>query len=244
MSTNPGVMVSHLHIARMTPYSARCSGSPHEVWALYTWNAQLSSAFQEVLAFVEVSLRNAVDPHLRTWNRGQSGKDTWLKNPAAPLDLLVTQKTTNDLKKQADSARRRRHANHPRKTAQINHDDYLANTSFGFWRGMFPDLANQTSSSQHRQAIYAATSSIWRDALTNGFPNLRNDPYGHATGDRVRRLHSLRNRVSHMENLLDVDIDDRLRDAVQLVNAIKPELRDWLEEANRVRHVASMRPHP
>lgn len=237
MSTSPSPLVAHLHVARMTPYSARSGGSDHEVWALYTWNAQLSSAFQEMLSFVEVSLRNAVDPHLRSWNQGHNGKDTWLRNPAAPLDQLVTYNTRQELKKQAEMARKRRAALHPRKQAPISHDDWLANTSFGFWRGLFPGA-------QQPAGVLKTTSSLWSGAVSGAFPNLRQDPHGYATGDRVRRLHSLRNRVAHMENLLDIDVDARLRDAVQLVNAIKPELRDWLEESNRVRHVASMRPCP
>lgn len=237
MSTSPTVMVNHLDVARMTPYVSRCGGSDHETWALYSWNTQLAAAFHEVLAFVEVSLRNAVDRQLRILNKARNGKETWLRNPAAPLDQLVTFKTREELKKQAEQARKSRNPSHPRKHSPISHDDWLANTSFGFWRGMFPSKTQPSS-------IHAATSALWNDAIGSAFRNLKQDPHGYATADRVRRLHSLRNRVAHLENLLDIDIDERMRDAVQLVNAIDPGLRDWLEEANRVRHVASMRPHP
>jgi len=34
---------------------------------LYQWNTQISSAFQEVLHYVEVGLRNAMDAQLSSW---------------------------------------------------------------------------------------------------------------------------------------------------------------------------------
>ncbi|UQE75113.1 hypothetical protein MYK68_00215 [Gordonia sp. PP30] len=198
----------------------------------------LAAAFHETLSFVEIVLRNALDPQLQTWNQAMIGTTNWTKHPATPLDKIVTPKKANELQNLADQARRRRSPNHPRKNAGIDHNDRLANTTFGLWRRIFPDPHQKNTSG------YATASTLWTDALMNAFPNLSQDPYGHATGDRVRRLHALRNRVAHMENLLDVDIHARLRDALQLVNAIAPDFRDSLQQSTRVPSVASMRPNP
>lgn len=78
------------------------------------------------------------------------------------------------------------------------------------------------------------TQPTWRQpgrfgARRHRTPSRTSDktPNGYATSDRVRRLHGLRNRVAHMENLLDVDIEARHRDVVQPMTAIDGGLYDW-----------------
>lgn len=80
-----------------------------------------------------------------------------------------------------------------------------------------------------------------KEALVNAFPHAV-DPDGEKTFWRVYRLHGLRNRVSHMETLLEVDAAERTRDVFDLVNSISSPVHDWLTGLNRVPAVIKGRP--
>lgn len=244
MSTSPTTVLGCLHSARLAPYQQRCGNTDHELLALYTWNNHLSAAFQESLAAAEVILRCALDKALRSWNAAQPaprGMSTptpdWLEHPAPPLATLVDNRYRTELMNQAVTARRKRAASHPRKHAPINHDDLVANTNFGIWKRLLPHRHGNAGN-------VAATGTLWTQATSSAFPNLRQDPNGYATSARVRHLHALRNRVAHMENLLDVDIEARHRDIVQLLTAIDADLYQWAHASSRVLSIATLRPHP
>lgn len=128
-------------------------------------------------------------------------------------------------------------AGHLRKRAPISHDDLLAETTFGDWNNLMP-IANAKSKT------YATRRFLWENALKNAFPHLVNDPHGHATANRVRSLHAIRNRASHMEPLLDVAVEKRHNDILQLLTALDPELRVWVDSISRVPRVAALCPVP
>ena len=66
------LQIAHtLHSARMATYLGSAHNDVARALDLYRWNLQLGAAFQEVLAVTEITLRNAVDHALRTWNAGQ-----------------------------------------------------------------------------------------------------------------------------------------------------------------------------
>lgn len=263
MSIPSNDFLASLPLPRLEPYQQRVQGGTYESWALHNWNSNLASAFQESLSFVELVLRNSLDEQLKVWNEGENGYSEWSKHPASPLNNIIDRKTVNQFKNSADLARRRRASSHPRKNAPITHDDRISTATFGLWMTLFPKGDDISKANEEDSRIQAAQSSgdsyaenkakskksvllskkpLWEQSLILAFPHLKNDPHGHGVGDRVRRLHALRNRVSHMENLLDVDVDARLRDALQLVNAINPEYMDWLKKASRVDSVNSLRP--
>lgn len=68
------------------------------------------------------------------------------------------------------------------------------------------------------------------------------DPDGHTTYWRVVHLHLLRNRVSHMDSLLNVDVLDVIGDAFSLVGSIDPVLEQWLTGTSTVKKIYSSRP--
>lgn len=74
---------------------------------------------------------------------------------------------------------------------------------------------------------------LWEEALIHAFPDA-NDPTGSLTFQRVSRLHSLRNRVGHMEHLLDSKPGKKHRDALLLVQSICPSTMEWLSGVSRV----------
>lgn len=237
-------MLKYLHSARLVPYKQRCGGSDYSALALHTWNTHMAAALHESLSLVEIILRNALDEQVAAWNAQQPPEHgatpytrDWLVNPASPLSTLVTVKTRGDLKYFAQQSRQKRAPGHPRKHAPIEHNDLLSQTNFGFWNDLLPHKHGNRD-----KKLLAAR--LWDEGVKAAFPNLKNDPSGYATADRVRRLRALRNRVAHMENLLDADIDARYRDALQLLTSIDPSLHSWFSGISRIRAVNSLRPHP
>ncbi|MCU1477519.1 MAG: hypothetical protein JWQ64_2212 [Subtercola sp.] len=87
-----------------------------------------------------------------------------------------------------------------------------------------------------------ARQVLWAQALTSAFPHRHGDPDGTILADRVGRLHALRNRVSHMEPLLEVNISARHTDVLHVVGSISPEARDWCAGTSRVKQVARTDP--
>ena len=82
---------------------------------------------------------------------------------------------------------------------------------------------------------------MWNEALVHAFPNVT-DHDGSLTFWRVYRLHGLRNRVSHMESLLEVDSAERSRDIFNLIGSISEPTRNWITGINRVPAIAVLRP--
>lgn len=230
-----------LHSARLSSYISASQNHLPKALELYRWNLRLAGAFQEVLSVTEIALRNAMDDALRVWNSAQphhsgSGHHSpeWLLDPAKPLNGL-TKIPRATAQKQAQSARAARHNNHPRKNAPINHDDLLAQLTFGVFAKLLP-----TSDSSDKN--YTAKRVLWQQALHGAFPHSQADPDGYTLADRVGRLHALRNRVSHMEPLLTVNVTARHNDALRTIAAIDPSTRDWCAGMSRIKEVASSRP--
>lgn len=238
-----------LHSARLATYLDACHNDTLKALALYRWNLQLASAFQEVLSITEIVLRNGLDAALRTWNAQPAqqhlvhqhppqtpgtgvvhpGPGDWILGAAAPLNALMRSPRGTAVR-QARDARSHRSATHPRKAAPITHDDLLAQFTFGVFVKLLP-----TSDATH--ADYYSRKVLWEQALHQAFPHSSGDPEGRIIADRVGRLHALRNRVSHMEPLLSVNAVARHTDALKVIAAISPATRDWCAGISRVRSV-------
>lgn len=231
-------IIDGLHRSRLEPYLHATTGNEKDALALYRWNLQLTAAFQELLSVAEVVLRNSMDAQLQKWNDGQPGPNqSWLlEAPASPLRSL-TQGKRPQANEHAKSASDRREPAHRRHGQAVTHDDVLAQLTFGVWKDLLPNhLANAgdatTNSNRDR---------MWNEALVHAFPH-EVDPDGSTTFWRVYRLHGLRNRVSHMETLIDVDVDERARDALNLVRSVSLPVHNWLKGMNRVPVVMKTRP--
>jgi hypothetical protein len=139
----------YLGTPRLTPYLMEANGDLGIALALYQWNVQLASAFQEVLAVVEVVTRNAIDEQLRIWNttrvnrQGAAYAPEWALAPAPPLAGLLRDALGSAMG-QAQKAQATRDPAHPRKHDPICHDDVVAQLSFNIWRKLLPE-ADPTS---------------------------------------------------------------------------------------------------
>lgn len=234
-----GQVVDALSDARMAPYLERCAGNQKRALQLYQWHGELTASVQTVLGNTEVILRNAIDARLQTWNTANlPGATSWLLDePAAPLRSLSAAKRKDALrraKKQATA----RPADHRRYNQPVSHDDVLAQIMFGMWRDLLPNHlpdANPETRENHNRM------RLWDEALRNAFPNAK-DPDGQLTFWRVAHLHRLRNRVSHVEPLLDMDVRAHIQEAFDLVTSINPTVAQWLTGTSQVSAVLRRKP--
>ncbi|MCF8570489.1 hypothetical protein L5G32_09440 [Gordonia sp. HY002] len=246
--TDPSKVLAHLHDARLAHYRRHCSDDT-EVLNLYVWNVDVASSLSALLGIAEVSIRHAIDTKLRSYANDIAGTTKWIEKLDELPDLMDAFNTTRrNLYKAADESRKTRPVHHPRHGVTINHDDLVAHIMFGTWGQLLPerfrsDRLDPQGRPVQDQDNLAARRRLWRESLHAGFPNMKNDPRGFNTGNKVRDLRRLRNRVSHMDSLLYVDIEhvhDRV--LMPLLNSISFDLRDWAMEQSRVHDVLRRRP--
>lgn len=231
-------VINALSPVRMRPYLDLCEGNEKKALELYRWHGELTAAVQTVLGIVEVILRNAIDTQLQIWDQSnRDGAKSWLlEEPAAPLRSLTSHKRLSALQRaKASAAYRSPH--HYRYRQEITHDDVLAQVMFGMWKDLLPNHApnaGQNLDNQNRERL-------WGEAIRLAFPKIT-DPVGKETYWRVAHLHMLRNRVSHMEPLLNLDVADYMRDAYELLGSIDPEVATWLTGVSRVSAILKQTP--
>lgn len=223
----------------MEPYLRATNGHKKQALNLYRWSVRLAASVQEVLGITEVLLRNAIDRELQEWNNTNlPGAQSWLlERPAAPLRGLIKNNVHNATER-ADVSRAQRKEGHPRRSEPLSHDDVLAHIMLSFWRQVLPNHAPDANWSDQRNKNKLW---LWKEAISKAFPHAE-DPDGEQTFWRVSHLVELRNRVSHMDSLLHVDIEDVVGDAFDLVESIDPQLREWLTSISTVKEIIKQRP--
>lgn len=238
-AANRKKIIQALGSARIDPYLTAAGGSEKGALALYRWSVELTAALQEMLGITEVLLRNSMDAQLQKWNNLQCGYDTsWLlKEPATPLRSLTQGKRIEANRRAAKTAGCRP-VSHFRYGHQVTHDDVLAYTMFAMWKDLLPNHAPNAdpAKTENKNRI-----RLWDEAVKDAFP-YAGDLEGAKTYWRVAHLHDLRNRVSHMDSLLNIDILDRVKDAFDLVGSIDPVLYDWLTGTSTVSAIYKKRP--
>ncbi|WP_296090835.1 hypothetical protein, partial [uncultured Corynebacterium sp.] len=188
----------------------------------------------------DLTLRNSIDTQLQKWNSeklGQPSASWLLEDPARPLRSL-TQGKRVEAKKRAQKSADRRPASHFRHGKAITHDDVLAHTMFGMWKDILPNHAPNADpgKTENKNRL-----TLWKEAVKDAFPRV-DDSNGEKTYWRVAHLHDLRNRISHMDSLLNVDILDITKDAFALTESIDPDLATWLTSTSTVSAVHRKRP--
>lgn len=245
------VVLRHLHDARLAHYKSSCAASAADadVLELYLWNAELASALSEVLGFAEVAIRHSIDTQLRAWSAQETGSEDWItERDNLPLLKSTFGPTRRNLYKAADESRKDRPAHHPRNGVGINHDDMVAHVMFGAWGQLLPEKFNANrvhpdGSFMQDQQNLADRRELWKTVLHRAFPKVAKDPRGIGTGNKVRDLRKLRNRVSHMDSLLYVKVKElHNQTLLPLLNSIDYDLRDWADKHSRVLTILDERP--
>lgn len=142
-----------------------------------------------------------------------------------------------EARKRADKDLRDRVAGHARHEVPVSHDDVLAHITFGLWKELLPNhqpgAGNATENANRKR--------LWDEALQKAFPG-ETDPDGVVTFWRVAHLHRLRNRVSHLEPHLRVDVKDAMNEAFELIRSIDLDVTNWVTGVSRVAEILKERP--
>jgi hypothetical protein len=246
-------VTDHITGARLATYLAATGSDVRAALTLYRWNIELAGAVYEALGIAEVFLRNAVDAQLRIWNaaqpphaaRGITYNHEWVKTPAAPLWGVLNPRrrggsgnysTYGDAYQRAEKDRDARAPGHRRHGHAVDHDDVVAHLTFGTWNVLLPRKDSSTTPPGLRPRPQA---TLWNAAVQYAFPN---HPDPAVIKFWVERLHSIRNRVAHMEPLLDIDAVGYHRTVARLLKAIDPALTDWYTANSRIPEVWRRRP--
>lgn len=251
-----GAITDHITGARFGTYRELCNNDPRKALELYRWNIEMSGALQEALGIAEVFLRNAIDRQLRIWNAAQPPRSTphggsvtaytdeWVETPAGPLWSILNPpsrgrgqrySTYQDARKRADNDRNARLPGHRRHGHPVDHDDVVAHMTFGTWNKILPKKDGTDPSGIGPQS----QRQLWLGGVDKAFPH-HSDPT--VIKYWVNRLHSLRNRVAHLEPLCDTDVMSYHRTVARLLRAIDPVLAEWYSGISRVPEVWSRRP--
>ncbi len=242
------VLVAHLSAPRFASYLAVASDADHAL-ELYRWNVEMAGALHEMLGLAEVFVRNAIDAELQKWNAAQppgfgtTYDSRWVENPARPLWAILNppsshphaprRSTYNTAFSRAEEDRHLRGSTHRRHGMPVDHDDVVAHITFGTWKALLPRVQQNGTLGRPSQMV------LWSGALQDAFSHHK-DPA--VIGYWVNRLHGLRNRVAHLEPLLNTDVLSYHRTTSRLLRAIEPQLGDWYAGTSRVPSLAAQRP--
>lgn len=206
------LLEQRLSQARLGKYRSECGNDLRRALDLYAWNAQVVGAFWDVLAFVEVVLRNAIDTQLVRFAR-QFGTNSWYLQ----LSGTLSERHNDDIA----AARQRAMASGRAET----HDSVVAELTFGFWRLLMSGRYETT---------------LWRPSIRLAFPNFhgrRKEVF-----DALGRLNSLRNRLAHHKPIYGHDLNALYEEALVVVGWICPVSAAWIDGHNQVRELVRRRP--
>lgn len=207
-------MAQRLSFERLSPYFESCDGDLERSIRLYEWNSAVSGALFEVLADVEVILRNAIHTTMTEWSISKGHGPDWYDNSHGLLG--------SRLEKHVARAR----ARVEEQKRQVSPQRIVSELSFGFWRYLL--------TSKYR-------TTIW-PILSNGAFSRVQVGYEEMFFARVGRVHDLRNRIAHHEPIHGRRIERDLLDCLRILSAICPETADWVQQRARVEAVLENRP--
>jgi len=182
-------------------------GRHAEAVYLYEWNVKVSAAFLEILGYVEVLLRNAIDRQfpatypLTSLSPGDSR--VWLCDPA-----ILTVEGGEKVKE----AIARLH----REQKQPSRDRVIASLSFGFWHALFSGTYEE----------------LWRSTLFKAFPHGTGSR--REISNLLGPILHFRNRVAHHEAIFFSDLERQHLRILRLASLIDPEAEEYISARSRV----------
>lgn len=205
----------HFAAARMAHYLKEFDGDQTKAKALYGWNNEISAGFWEVLAYLEVALRNTIDRQMTARRQAAGDNQHWLMGENLNLIQLNSR-----LGKDLEEAKRRVFQN----GKELTGEQMLSELSFNFWTLM---VANRTK-------------RYWPD-LAGGFIGLPNRN-SKELSELLNEVRNFRNRIGHHHRIWNFDLDAMNQKIQRLALFIDPTFAEWLLEKSRVEEILKSRP--
>lgn len=237
--------VGSLTPARFAPYLKeasdffKTSGEQEEkALELYIWATELAGLYQIQIAFLEVALRNALSQQLAAWNKAQPSEkgihfsSDWTSQRAEGLRDLVNSRNISAAIIQAKQDKPWKESYKP------SYDDIISKLTFGFWHSLLVDETTVTthvsfrglSDEERRSKVRARRlrnrrrDRLWKDALHKAFPYRETGGSLEAERGQIARqvdsIRTLRNRIAHHDNILQVHYTERNADIRSLLQSM------------------------
>ena len=214
--------------------------------ALYRWNVQAASMTIGYISFVEVFVRNAIDRQLRQWVASQHITDLpdWLevgdRDPIGRIRALINSAERDYLTEARNAALRKKRQwrsdqTHPRHGDSITRDDVFSQLTFGTWDGMLARSSRDMELAHVLMKAFPNIEDAWSAEVRRmpkvSLPGKESDPREHRLRleliDRLKSIRTVRNRISHDENLLRVEFSKLRHDMFFVLNALGAECPQW-----------------
>lgn len=199
---------------RLNTYARRTV--PPRVIDEYVWAARLSSAYMELIAHVEVLLRNTIHAEL---SAQQNGPDAWFDDNQY---VRLNGTALNSIRKTRNRITSSGHTPTP--------DRIVAGLSLDFWRFLF---------------VNTHQIDVWRRIRRgfHGLPGSRRSTNHFAIVEQcVIDVYDLRNRVAHHEPIRPQEAVRNHESILLLAEYIDPNARRWLESISQVWPILASRP--
>lgn len=211
----------HFARARLQHYLTHTGGDQTRAMDLYRWNAAISGAFWQSLAYFEVAMRNALDERMSAWHAAHGRSGHWIFDDARELgrDADGPSHHRQPYKDVAEGIRRVHRNQKPLSAGQI-----ISEVSFGFWHQMV----------SRRQMF------LWPD-LASTFPHAPNRDQ--PTIQRpVAQLREFRNRLGHHHRVWSENVQDRYDDLLEVASYIDPDLMSFIDQRSLVPNLLTKQP--
>lgn len=220
-SSNWAFYEHHFAKARLQHYLAHTGGDHAVAMELYRWNAAISGAFWQSLAYFEVALRNALDERMSNRHLAHGRPGHWVFDDALELgrDANGPGKHQQPYKDIAESINRVRKNGKPLNAGQI-----ISELSFGFWHQMV----------SRRQMF------LWPD-VAGAFPHAPDRVQSTIQGP-VKQLREFRNRIGHHHRVWSEDIQARYDDMLRVAGYIDPDLEIFIGQRSLVPGLLKAKP--
>jgi hypothetical protein len=197
---------------RLGTYVIHAGHDHQRALRLYLWNAQLGEAFHLPMQAAEVGLRNRVNNGLTS----RFGSEWW---NTQEFNVIIDADRRRDLEIVYGRIRNRRL---PLVTGQI-----VAGLSFGFWVGLLDGRYNPP---------------LWGKHLRTAFPNLPTTRSRKSLQKAASRVAWVRNRISHHEPIIGLDLLKEYATISDLLAWICPIKARWLKPHCRVPELVRAKP--
>lgn len=245
-------VINHISEARLRPYITEASyyAPDSDVTAqaieLYEWNLSFSAELYKAISYIEIPLRNALDTTLCQFAERHGLNDwiTWFGNSpntnSIDIQQYINKLIGNDLKQASRWAAKAEKSRFPERNStrtdrECTHDDIISQLTFGVWAKLIGKPVTNRDTE--------VTQELWDMTLSTAFPKAHQNEGGRKyIAQRLHKIHEVRNRVAHYENILYINANEFINSALTLLHCIDPGFtHGWLNVSD-IRHTAAMDP--
>ena len=206
----------HFSKERMRTYVNSNNHATLDAQKLFEWEARAGSAFWEVLAHLEVSLRSLLDRRMIARSHGTGSPEQWSMDPKSEI-RLASPRMASELNKAVDRVQR--------QGRPMTHSAVVSELPLGFW---------VTLASRKFQFL-------WPD-LVSGFLGATSRDLQPIQGP-LQEFRKLRNLIGHHHPIVNQNLDDQYHEILTLAANIDPQLATWISVRSRVPRILAERPN-